>query len=186
VAPGSVTIKASRLTHRYPETPMKHTIMVLDDDEQIRQSLMRFLRAEGYEVVPATDGREALEQLERNCIDLLLRDINLPAKSGWDVFERVTSANPLLPIIVITGKSRQGEVAVAAGVGALMEKPLDVPLLLKTMSELLAEAPEKRLKRLVGAERSTRCFSPTLSSPTAAVLNKSASARNGAGGRLRI
>ena len=135
--------------------------MVLDDDEQIRQSLLKLLRSEGYEVVLASEGTEALDKLERHHVDLLLLDLNLPNKSGWDVFERVTSANPLLPIIIITGRQKQSELAVAAGVGALMQKPLDVPLLLKTISDLLLESTEKRLKRLAGVEQSTRCFKPS-------------------------
>jgi DNA-binding response OmpR family regulator len=139
---------------------MKKRIMVLDDDEQIRQSLQKLLKAEGYEVVLAAEGVKAFDELGRNKIDLLLLDLNLPNKSGWDIFERVTSNNPLLPIIIITGRARQSELAVAAGVGALMQKPLDVPLLLKTISELLLEPPEKRLKRLAGVEQSTRCFQP--------------------------
>ena len=134
--------------------------MVLDDDEQIRQSLLKLLHKEDYEVVLAADGTEALHKLERQSIDLLLLDLNLPYKSGWDVFEQITSTNPLLPIIIITGREKQSELAVAAGVGALMQKPLDVPLLLKTISELLLEPAEKRLKRLVGIEQSTQCFQP--------------------------
>ncbi len=145
---------------------MKKRIMVLDDDEPIRQSLLKLLRAEGYEVVLAGDGSEALEKLGRNHIDLLLLDLNLPNKSGWEIFERVTSADPLLPIIVITGKHKQSEMAAAAGVGALMEKPLDIPLLLKTIAELLAELPEKRLKRLIGVEHSTRYFRSASAAPS--------------------
>jgi DNA-binding response OmpR family regulator len=139
---------------------MKKKIMVLDDDEQIRQSLKKLLQAEGYEVIAAAEGAEALDELGRNKIDLLLLDLNLPNKSGWDIYERVNSNNPLLPIIIITGRAKQSELAVAAGVGALMEKPLDLALLLKTIAELLLEPAEKRLKRLVGVEQSTRCFKP--------------------------
>ncbi len=135
---------------------MKKKIMVLDDDEQIRRSLLKLLQTEGYEVRLAAEGQEALEQLGRERVDLLLLDLNLPVRSGWEIFERVTSANPLLPIIVITGKEKQVGMAMAAGVGALMEKPLSIPLLLKTITALLAEPPDKRLKRLVGTEQSTR------------------------------
>ena len=146
---------------------MKRTIMVLDDDQQIRQSLLKLLQTEGYEVVLAADGQQALDRFDAMRIDLLLLDLNLPGKSGWDIFERVTSCNPLLPIIVITGRDKQYEMANAAGVGALMEKPLDVPLLLKTIAELLAESAETRLKRLAGVEHSMRYFSrvPPSSSP---------------------
>ncbi len=142
---------------------MKRKIMVVDDDVQILQSLRKLLQAEGYEVVSAADGREALERFDPQAIDLMLLDLNLPARSGWDVFERVTALNPLLPIVIITGRDRQRELAGAAGVGALMEKPLDVPLLLRTIEELLAETPESRLKRLAGVEDSMRYYPPTSS-----------------------
>ena len=71
--------------------------MVLDDDEQIRQSLLKLLQSEGYEVVLAAEGTEALDKFERDTIDLLLLDLNLPNKSGWDIFERVTSTAPCFP-----------------------------------------------------------------------------------------
>jgi DNA-binding response OmpR family regulator len=139
---------------------MRKRVMVLDDDKQIRESLLKLLQAEDYEVVLAADGSEALEEFGRQPIELLLLDLNLPTENGWEIFEHVTSANPLLPVIIITGRAKQSEMAMAAGAGALMEKPLDIPLLLKTMAELLVEAPEKRLKRLIGVEHSTRYFRP--------------------------
>ena len=81
-------------------------------------------------------------------IDLLILDLGLPIRSGWDAFERITNEAPRLPIIIITGQANQCDMAVAAGVGALMEKPLDAPLLLQTIRELLAEPKEVRLRRL--------------------------------------
>jgi hypothetical protein len=53
-----------------------------------------------------------------------------------------------------------------------MQKPLDISLLLETISELLLEAPEQRLKRLVGIERSTRCFHPTSATSSVAHSKK--------------
>ncbi len=138
--------------------PMKKRIMVLDDDEQIRKSLSKLLQTEGYDVALASAGEEALELFDPRTVDLLLLDLSLPGKSGWDVFERVTSLHPLLPIIIITGRHKQRELAAAAGVGALMEKPLNIPLLLKTITELLVEPVEQRLKRLAGVEDSMRHF----------------------------
>ena len=137
---------------------MKTKILVLDDDAQIRLSLSKLLHAEGYEVLLAADGQEALEQFDPAEIDLLLLDLSLPLKSGWDVFERMTAINPLLPIIIITGRDGQRDLAAAAGVGALMEKPLDIPLLLTTITELLAESVENRLRRLAGVEETLRHF----------------------------
>jgi DNA-binding response OmpR family regulator len=125
-------------------------VLVVDDDWSVRESVSRVLQDAGYEVVLASDGREALSQFATQQIDLLVLDLGLPIKNGWDIFERITSGNPVLPIIVITGQSEQYEVAVAAGVGALLEKPLDALQLLHTIRELLVEPKEVRLHRLCG------------------------------------
>jgi len=135
---------------------MKKKVLVVDDDLQIRDSLRKVLQAEDYEVVLAADGQEAIDKCNSERIDLLLLDLNLPASSGWDTFETITSLNPLLPIIIITGRPNQHEVATWAGVGAVMEKPLDVPKLLRIIAELTAEPAETRLKRLVGLHGDTR------------------------------
>ena len=139
---------------------MKKKILVVDDDPQIRESLRKVLRAEGYEVVLAADGQEAIEKFNSERIDLLLLDLNLPDNSGWDIFGTITSLNPFLPIIIITGRQNQHELATGAGVGALMEKPLDVPKLLRIIAELTAEPAETRLKRLVGLHGDTRYVPP--------------------------
>lgn len=125
-------------------------ILVVDDDVSVRESVCKVLQAEGYETITAADGAAALKQFVMHPIDLLLLDLGLPLKSGWDVFEYITRKNPLLPIIVITGQSRQKRMAQAAGAGALMEKPLDVEELLRVIKQLLAESPEDRLQRLTG------------------------------------
>lgn len=131
---------------------MNKRILIVDDDAQIRASLRKALQAEGYEVVLSANGQEGIEQFSANAVDLLLLDLNLPVKSGWDTFERLTSITPLVPIVIITGRRDQRDVAAAAGVGALFEKPFDVPLLLETIKKLLEAPPELHLKRLAGLE----------------------------------
>ena len=74
---------------------MKKSILVIDDDAQIRESLAKVLRAEGYEVRLAGDGQEAMDREGAARVDLLLLDLNLPQRSGWDLFESFTSMNPL-------------------------------------------------------------------------------------------
>jgi DNA-binding NtrC family response regulator len=128
------------------------TILVVDDDSQIRDALAKVLRAEGYGVALAGDTEETRVRYDSERIDLLLLDLNLPQTNGWDLFEWLTFANPLLPIIIITGRTNQYRLAAASGASALMEKPLNVPLLLQTIADLLAEPSENRLKRLTGRE----------------------------------
>jgi len=132
----------------------------MDDDPQIRESLRKVLRVEGYEVVLAADGQQGIEKFNAERIDLLLLDLHMPVKGGWDTFERLTSINPFLPIIIITGRQNQYELAAGAGVGALMQKPLDVSALLRTIADLLTEPPETRLKRLVGLHGEPRYVPP--------------------------
>ena len=134
--------------------------MVVDDDASVRESLKKVLAEAGYEVALATDGQEAMDRFDPEQVDLLLLDLNLPIRGGWDVFERITTQYPLVPIIIITGLPNQYFTALAAGAGALMEKPIEVPTLLKTVEELLAEPKESRLRRLCGQLDDTRYVPP--------------------------
>jgi CheY-like chemotaxis protein len=135
---------------------MKEKVLVVDDDASVRESMRKVLEDAGYKVALAADGQEAVEQFEGGHVDLLLLDIGLPVKNGWDAFERITNEAPVLPIIIITGQASQHDMAVAAGIGALMEKPLDVTDLLNTMQKLLAEPIEIRLRRLCGDGQDVR------------------------------
>jgi len=130
--------------------PAKNRILVVDDDASVREMLTRVLAGEGYLVWAVADGTAALEIAAAEKVDLVLLDLNLPGRSGWDTFERLTAENPLLAVIIITARSNQLFTALGAGVGALLEKPLDFPKLLQTISRLLAEPAESRLARMAG------------------------------------
>ena len=106
------------------------------------------------------DGEEAVVQFDPEQFDLVLLDLNLPLRNGWDVFERLTTRYPFVPVIIITGMPNQYRTALAAGASALMEKPIDVPALLKTMDELLAEPKEARLRRMCGYQQDTKHLRP--------------------------
>ncbi len=130
--------------------PAMSRILVVDDDASVREMLTRVLAGEGYLVWAAADGTAALEIAAAARVDLVLLDLNLPGKSGWDIFERLTTENPMLAVIIITARSNQIFTALGGGVGALLEKPLDFPKLLQTISRLLAEPAESRFARMAG------------------------------------
>ncbi len=130
-------------------------VLVVDDDPAVAKSIKRVLEQAGYDVVLARDGREAEARFVPGQIDLVLLDLNLPSESGWDVFERLTTRQPSVPIIIITAMPNQYAMARAAGVGALVEKPVEVPALLRLMKELLSEPPDARLRRLCGFQHDT-------------------------------
>jgi DNA-binding response OmpR family regulator len=135
---------------RFSIQTMKPKILLVDDDPAVREMLGRILTEEGYVMLPAVNGQEALNVAAATNVNLVLLDLNLPVKNGWDTFERLTSENPLLPIIIITARPNQLFPALASGVGALMEKPLDFPRLVRAIRELLDEPVEQRLARLAG------------------------------------
>ncbi|MGA8476912.1 MAG: response regulator [Chthoniobacterales bacterium] len=135
---------------------MKGKILLADDDDEVLAALSSVLTSEGYEVIVAKNGREAIEHFQEQHIDVALLDLNMPVKGGWEAFERLTTIHPLLQVIVITARPDQYPLALAAGVAALMEKPLDLRLLLQTIDELLVEPMEKRLSRLTGRRPITR------------------------------
>ncbi len=130
---------------------MKKRVLLVDDDFAVLAGLAGVLVSEGYNVIHAADGDEAIGKFRsEGPFDLLLLDLNMPKKSGWDVFGQVTAIDPLIPVIVITARPDQYATAVAAGVDALMEKPLDLPVLLQKIENLMRESAQERLARKSG------------------------------------
>jgi DNA-binding response OmpR family regulator len=125
-------------------------ILLVDDDPTVRDSLNDVLVSEGYNVIQAENGQRALSAAKKSAIDLVLLDLNMPVKNGWDTFEQLTREHPLTPVIIATARPNQLFTAVNAGAGALFEKPMDIPGLLQTVRKLLAETTEQRLARLAG------------------------------------
>jgi len=144
---------------------LKEKILLVDDEPAIRKMLTRLLTGEGYNVLPATDGAEAIEFASHADFDLVLLDLNMPGMDGWDTFEKLTAKNPLLPVIVITARPNQRFTALAAGIGALMEKPLDLQKLLATIHELLDEPDDVRIARLAGRPSEFHYVPPTMHEP---------------------
>jgi len=127
-------------------------ILLVDDDSAVRDSLNEVLVSEGYCVIPAENGQQALDLVGQSAVDLVLLDLTMPVKNGWDTFEHLTREHPLLPIIIATARPNQLFTAISAGVGALLEKPMDIPTLLRIIARLLAETSAQRLARLAGQE----------------------------------
>ena len=129
--------------------PMKTTALIVDDDPSVLFSLTNVLSSEEFVVFHATNGQEALERVKNHPeIGVVLLDLNMPRKNGWETFHEIRLALPLVPVIIVTADpSRCGDV-LAAGAAALLEKPLDIPRLLETITQLLAEERPERLSRL--------------------------------------
>jgi two-component system alkaline phosphatase synthesis response regulator PhoP len=106
---------------------MAKKVLIVDDEEVIRKFLRINLTNWGYEVKEAKDGVEALEQLKSNQFDLLISDIVMPNKDGWEVL-KVVKANPKtkdMPVIVLTAKGEDKDMFKGYDLGAnyYMTKP---------------------------------------------------------------
>lgn len=133
----------------------KKRILVVDDSEQIRQSLERLLRSENYDVLLATNGQEALAMIECKAVDLILLDLAMPGLSGWETLRRLSDFSPPVPVVVMTGHAQQRTWVESLGARALFEKPLDPAGILQTIHEVLRDqspsnewelAPENRFR----------------------------------------
>jgi DNA-binding response OmpR family regulator len=127
---------------------MKTKILLADDSVNVREMLGRVLECENYEVTLARTGREAAAKFIADVPDLVLLDLNMPDRDGWDAFDLMNQTHPFVPVIVITAKPQQYKHAEELGVDALMEKPLHLPLLLATIAGLLAESEAEHVQRL--------------------------------------
>ena len=114
-------------------------ILVVDDDEAVRTGLRCVLISEGYDVRVACDGREAVQELASTRADLILVDMNMPVQNGWATIAGLRGIKPDVPIIIITARPDQLRAARAAGL-ELMEKPLDLPVLMDRIAALLQKA----------------------------------------------
>src|SRR5262245_47952125 len=74
-------------------------ILLVDDDPGVRNSLSEVLVSEGCVVLPAENGEQALTLADATKLDLVILDLNMPVKNGWDTFERLTAVYPLVPVI---------------------------------------------------------------------------------------
>lgn len=125
----------------------RRQVLVVDDDDSVRASLCRLLESEGYSVRSAAGLREAQELLNSFVVDLVVLDINLGFESGWDVFRQVAAADRFIPVVIVTGEWGQHDTAVELGAEALLEKPIDVPVFLETLQDLLTQAEKGASRR---------------------------------------
>jgi CheY-like chemotaxis protein len=131
-----------------PERAAAHRLLIVDDDESIRRLLRLTLPNEGFEIVEARDGSEALDRAFDDAPDLVVLDWRMPNRSGEEVLRELLKLHPGLPVIVLTAEqeTRERETATALGARAFLTKPFS-PLQLIAAVESLLEQPQPARKR---------------------------------------
>ena len=126
---------------------MKRKVLIVDDEEVIRKFLKIHLTKLGYEVTEAADGEQAMEQLGKDDFDLLICDIMMPKKDGWEVIKEVKSNSKTknLPVIVLTAKNEDSDMFKGYDLGAnyYMTKPFTKAQLLYGLKLMFDETPEE-------------------------------------------
>ncbi|WP_303784151.1 response regulator transcription factor [Azovibrio restrictus] len=121
---------------------MTHKILIVDDEPNIVLSLEFLMKREGFQVAVAADGDAALEQVQAFAPDLVLLDVMMPKKSGYEVCEilRADPARSAMKIVMLTAKGRDTEVAKGLGLGAdaYVTKPFSNKELVAQIKQLLA------------------------------------------------
>ena len=118
------------------------TVMVVEDDKNLRRLMQACLEQEGYDVVVAEDGEQALEKLENSHVDLFICDIMMPRMDGYELTRVLREADYTQPVLFVTAKESLEDKRVGFGVGAddYMVKPVDMNEMLLRVSALLRRA----------------------------------------------
>lgn len=127
-----------------PPLPRQKTILLVDDDPEIIESMRTVLEGLGFRILVARDGNAGLVVAEREQPDLIVLDMMMPKKSGFLVLERLrTRPEGLIPTIMITGNegSRHRAYAEFLGVKDYIRKPFAMEKLVRSIEKILSEAP---------------------------------------------
>ncbi|MFH1243940.1 MAG: response regulator [Pseudomonadota bacterium] len=121
------------------EDKKKQTILVIEDDLDVLQMIIKHLKFLGFEVIIATDGMEGLKRLESGDFDMVITDIVMPFVSGVGVVTALKEKRPHIPVIAITGYGKEPEAAAMEKKADLvLAKPVKMSLLKDHIMTLLA------------------------------------------------
>lgn len=127
------------------------TILTIDDEENIRNGLADNFELEGYNVLQASNGKEGLAIIAKGGVDLVITDLRMDGISGEEVVQHVTTENPGIPIIVLTGHGsiEEANKAIKAGAYYFLTKPLNIDHLNKIVKNALTERSQQlKIKEL--------------------------------------
>jgi CheY-like chemotaxis protein len=112
-------------------------VLVVDDDASIRELLATALEDDGYEVVPATNGQDALSVVERWRPDVIVLDLMMPVMDGWTFAKRLRERDQI-PIVVLSAANDLARHARTVGATDVISKPFDLDQLLPKVARAAA------------------------------------------------
>ena len=130
------------------------SLLIADDEKNIRSGLELAFEDEGYTVVTAADGKEAWEKLQKNVIDLVITDLRMPEMDGYELLKRISAAYPTLPVIVLTGHGTIETAVETMRDGAIdfFTKPVDIDKLSLVVKKTIAASSLAEQNRKLAEE----------------------------------
>jgi DNA-binding response OmpR family regulator len=130
---------------------MRTKILVVDDDPDLLLLLRVTLAAEDFQSLLARNGEDALREIENEQPDLVLLDIMMPVVDGWQVLRKITEQGLATPVVVVSAKASEADVAQALELGAVdyVTKPFDPEEIVQSILWILDRSPEDRDRRRI-------------------------------------
>lgn len=140
------------------------TILVVEDDGELRKMFCSALRDHGYRAIPAADGAEALNVMERAFVDLIICDVMMPNMDGFELTRALREAAYDLPILMITVKDsmEDKQTGFYAGIDDYMVKPVNINEMMLRITALLRRARINSERRLVMGDALFDCDTLTV------------------------
>jgi two-component system nitrogen regulation response regulator NtrX len=137
---------------------MKSRILVVDDEQAIRDAMRMILEYDGYDVITAASGPDALTMIERDAPDLVFLDIKMPGQDGLEVLSRVRAQNETLPVVIVSAHGAASTALEAGRLGAFrfIEKPLSKDYVIDAVREGLELGSLRRENRQMRSALETR------------------------------
>ena len=135
---------------------MKHSVLIIDDEEKLRQLLSRIITLEGFEVLQAADGRTGMKQLEKTAVDVVLCDVKLPDGNGVELVKKIKTQYPMVEVILVTayGNIPDGVQAIKNGAFDYITKGDDnnriIPLLNRAIEKAALHKRVQQLEQQLG------------------------------------
>jgi two-component system nitrogen regulation response regulator GlnG len=119
------------------------TVLLIDDDRAVRESLSRALAAERFDVVTAAGCKDALDRIQEQVPDLVITDLRMAPLTGWDLMLHLRNQHPELPIFVVSAVPAKAAGGADQMATRFFQKPVDIDALIMAIRRLDASNTEK-------------------------------------------
>jgi CheY-like chemotaxis protein len=145
--PEGILTPTKARTEMQPDLPRgSETILVVEDEDILRDLLVKILEMQGYRVIPASDGDEAIRRFNEhaNEIDLVLSDMGLPKRSGWDAIKSMQRGSGAIRALLASGYLDPGQKSevLKSGISGFIQKPYKMDEVIRAVRETLDEERE--------------------------------------------